>query len=662
MAPPTREIFENILPNLRLAFYVLSALATLIFSYGVFKRIALYRAGRSERIAGAFGQRVMLFLEHGLGLKRLRRDPFAFLMHQFIFWGFVVLFIGTVIVALEHHGRLGIYRGPFYVAVSFLLDLFGLLFMIGLGMAAYRRWWVGRERFRTAPEDLGTLLLLFAIATSGFVLEGFRIAASGFPVSEWWSFVGYALAEVFSALGLEGPSLWRAHLYVWWAHAFLALGFIALLPFTKLLHMFTSPANIAVASLAPKGTLTPVSLQEVEERGTVGLESLHDLSWRHRLALDACTRCERCQEVCPAYHSGTPLTPMGLVQQMRRRLGDHPSPDRLGRLPGEVISSDELWACTTCRACVDHCPVLIDHLELIVGMRRSLVAEGNLYDASARTTLMNIAGSSNPWGFPQEDRGKWAEGLSVKTMKEVGGADVLFWTGCFASYDPRAQRVARAFVKALQRAGVDFAILGNEERCTGDPARRIGEEFLFQELAGANIETLNRYRFDQIITSCAHCFNTLKNEYPQFGGRYTVRHHSEFLADLVREDKLPLKANLEEALTYHDSCYLGRYNEVYDPPREVLACLAGRRPLEMASLRERGLCCGGGGGHMWMEYKAEKRINHMRLDEALATKAQVVATACPYCLHMLEDAVKAKDLDGSLEVKDIAELIVDRLE
>lgn len=661
MAEPTREIFGNTLPSLRLAFYIISVLATLIFACGVFRRIALYRAGRPEKMPDALGQRLRLFFEHGIGLKRLRHDPFAFLMHHSILWGFAVLFIGTVIVALEYHGNLGIFRGTFYLTVSFLLDLFGLLFLIGLGIAAYRRWCVREERFRGAPEDLGILLLLFAIGASGFILEGFRIGASGFPIWERWSFVGYIVARLFDAFGLEGPTLWRAHLLVWRAHALLALAFIALLASTKLWHIFASPANIFSASLSPKGALSPVSLQEVEERGTVGLESLRDLTWRERLAVDACTRCERCQAICPAYRSGSPLTPMGLVQKLRGRLGERGSRDGRGRLAGGVVSGDELWACTTCRACADACPVLIDHVELIVGMRRSLVAEGSLYDSSARTTLKNIAGSGNPWGLPGEERGRWAEGLSVKAMGEVGGADVLLWAGCFASYDPRAQRIARGLVKVLRRAGVDFAILGSEERCTGDPARRMGEEFLFQELAGANIETLGRYRFNQIVTSCAHCFNALKSEYPQFGGGYVVRHHSEFLADLLRQGRLPLRADLEEALAYHDSCYLGRYNGIYDQPRDVLASLSGRKPLEMASSRERGLCCGGGGGHMWMEFKSEKRPNALRLEEALATRARIVATACPYCLHMLEDAVKVRDLEGSLQVKDLAELIVEAL-
>ncbi|MFQ5848596.1 MAG: heterodisulfide reductase-related iron-sulfur binding cluster [Candidatus Methylomirabilales bacterium] len=662
MVEPTREIFGNIVPTLRIVFYIVSALATLIFSYGVFKRITLYRAGRPEKIPGAFAHRLRRFFEYGVNLKRLRRDPFAFLMHQFMLWGFVVLFIGTVIVALEHHLKLGIYRGPSYLAISFFLDFFGLLFMTGLAMAAYRRWWVRHERVRGAREDFGLLALLFAIGGSGFLLEGFRIAFSGFPAWERWSFIGYALAELFDALGLHGVILFQGHLLVWWVHAFLALAFIALLPYTKLSHIFTSPANIFLASFSPKGALPLVSVQEVEETGRVGLEAIPDLSWRQRVAVHACTRCERCQNICPAFRTGTPLTPMGVVQKLCRRLDDRRTRDGKERLPGAVISSDELWACTTCRACAEICPVFIDHVELIVGMRRSLVAEGNVYDASARTTLMNIAGSANPWGLPQDERGRWAEGLGVKTMREAGGTDVLFWTGCFAAYDPRAQRIARALVKVLQHADVDFAILGNEERCTGDQARRLGEEFLFQELASANLETFKRYRFGQIITSCAHCFNTLKNEYPQFGGRYVVKHHSEFLADLIRQGKLPLKADLEAIIAYHDSCYLGRYNGIYDQPRDVLASVSGRKPLEMASFREQGLCCGGGGGHMWMEFTSDKKTNHLRLEEARATKAQVVATACPYCLHMLEDAVKAKDLDRSLHVKDLAELVVEALD
>ncbi len=422
------------------------------------------------------------------------------------------------------------------------------------------------------------------------------------------------------------------------------LGFLAYLPFSKHLHIVVAAPNVFFGSLRPKGALRTIDLEETE---TFGVGAIQDFTWPQLLDLYSCTECGRCQAVCPAYEAGLPLSPKMLIINLR----DHLLAEGEGLLRGEVaetplvggaIREDTLWACTTCRACVYECPVHIEHIDEIADMRRHLVLSEGRMAPEVAGTLRSIQSQGNPWGMPQAARADWAEGSGVQTLQPGDEVQVLYWVGCAGSYDGRNQRVTRSVVTLLQAAGVEFAILGNRERCSGDPARRLGEEYLFQTLAQANIETLSQVRFQRIITHCPHCFNTLLNEYPDLGGEYDVQHHSTFLADLVEQGRLrPGRVN-EEAVTFHDPCYLGRHNEIYDAPRQMVAGVPGVELVEMGRSKEKALCCGAGGGLMWMEFPPEHRINRIRFGDARDVRPQTVATACPFCLLQLDEAAGAE--------------------
>jgi Fe-S oxidoreductase len=428
--------------------------------------------------------------------------------------------------------------------------------------------------------------------------------------------------------------------------------------------MFTAPLNVFTSSLRPRGELA--TIEEIETAETLGAGQLTDFSWPQLLDLDACTECGRCQVVCPAYLAGTPLNPKRLILDLRDHMTDQTGgllADGNGvqagalQMVGDVITHNTLWSCTTCRACVHECPVLIEHVDTIVDMRRYLTLTTGDLPGTGALSLQNLNRAGNPWGQPPTARDEWARGLQVPLMADKGEVDVLWWVGCAGSYDERSQKISKALVRIFKAAGVDYAILGQEETCNGDPARRLGDEYTFQVLAQQNVETLKQYRFRRIVTACPHCLNTLANEYPHFGGKWKVIHHSQFIDELVRTGKLTLRQPLDKRITFHDSCYLGRYHDIYQSPRDVITAIPGVSLVEMPRSRERGLCCGGGGGGMWLEVHGERRIQEIRLEEAEATKPGIVASACPFCMLMFDLGSKTLNFDQkNIELKDIAEL------
>jgi Fe-S oxidoreductase len=465
------------------------------------------------------------------------------------------------------------------------------------------------------------------------------------------------------------------------------------MPFTKFRHIVISPTNIFARDLGAPGALPKIeNIEQTEE--PLGAGTIQQLTWKQLLDGDACTECGRCQDVCPAYAAGQPLSPKKLVMDFRDRMSEYPGalwkwqkpivnllpvirPFALGsrtpaekELVGEVIHDETLWACTTCRACEQECPVFIEQVSEIVAMRRYLALEEGRLPDTLTQALRNTERQGNPWGQPRHQRAAWAAGLDVPLMADVGQADVLYWVGCAGSYDPRNQKVSQAMVRIFRAAGVDFAILGEEESCHAEWARRAGEEYLYQTQAQENIEILKQYRFKRIVTQCPHCFNTLKNEYPQFGaaklhdggGEWTVMHHSELIQELSMTGKLQISSRWADGeVTFHDSCYLGRYNGIYDAPRRVLTAIPDLQLVEMKRRRERGFCCGGGGAGMWMEHEAGKRVNDVRMDEIQALDPDLAAVACPFCLIMLDETATRRNAQDWLALKDIAEVIAEAL-
>ena len=637
--------------------YCLFVLAMVIFTYGVVSRVRSWRRGAGSPSTLSWRARARQLLTHVIRQVIIWRSVAAGHSHAGIFWGFIALLVGTAIVAVEDYGSkiLAVepwfFFGNCYLSVSFLLEVFGIIFILGLFVALLRRRLDTTYRPLARPVDAAILWALLAIGITGFLLEGLRIAGTegrmAVDAFEQWSFVGWGLAAVLAPL--SEANLRAGHLALWLLHMALTMFFIAALPYCKLRHMLFSPLNVALANPRQSGTYTGVAMEEVEETGRYGAVDATDFSWRQLLSFDACTECARCQTVCPAHATGKPLSPMKVVRDIASAAG------RGRKLHGEAITADTLWACTSCGACVAECPAQLDQLRAIVDLRRALVGEGEIR-GSGQHALRSVAATGNPWGFPQEQRLAWADGLDVPKVGDVPDMEVLFWVGCAGSYDRSNQRVSRAMVKIFQAARLRFAVLGAKERCTGDPARRIGDEFTYQELASANIATLDAAAVKRIVTACPHCFNTLRNEYPDLGG-----HHSQFIAELIRSGRLSTPARDLGNVTYHDACYLGRHNGEYEAPRDVLEAAGGEGRLrEAAQSRRRGFCCGGGGGRMWMEESSGSRINKERWEQLTRLHVDKVAVACPFCRTMLSDAAAAEN--SSIPVADIAELVAEGLD
>jgi Fe-S oxidoreductase len=453
-----------------------------------------------------------------------------------------------------------------------------------------------------------------------------------------------------------GESALRAtHLSVWIFHALISLAFVAIVPYSYFMHLLTTPLNIFFSKLTPRGELAKID--NIEEAESLGISKLEEFSWKRRLDFDACVECGRCQAACPAYMAGTALSPKRIIVKLKHHMhGELPGP-----IHGELIKADELWACTTCMACVQECPAFIDIVDTIVDLRRYLTLSEGALPSTAPQSLQNIQRAGNPWGLPAAERLAWAHGLDVPLLEPGKEVEYLYWVGCSASYDKRNQAIARSVVAILKKAGVSFGVM-QEERCHGEVARRLGEEYLYQTLQADNVQAINQYKFRKVITHCPHCFNTIKNEFPQFGGTYEVLHHSQVIAELIAAGRIRPIRSIDATVAFHDSCYLGRYNGIMEAPRQVARAVPGLRVIEPPRNRERGLCCGGGGGHMWMEVPSEKRVNVIRTEELLETGATVVGTACPFCLAMVDLGRKVKEAEERLAVKDVSELVAESLE
>jgi len=689
----TRDTFAN-LPTWEIAlWYALVVVSTAIFVWGVVRLVSKYRKGR-----GAFG-----LDEPGRRLVRTatvvfthswikRRDPLAGLGHLLVFYGFLVLFIGTVILAFQDEVArplLGFdfWQGWFYLGYSLFLDLFGVALVVGLGVFAVKRgilkpfrldyWRPDRaegeyDRRPYVVGDWAFLGILFLLALSGFLLEGFRIAVAD-PPFEAWSPAGWALGQAFIGLGLEGGAAESARLVTWWFHGVAALAFVSSIPFTKAVHMLTSPAGVALKDETAGKKLAPIRDDAKPEE--VGYGIITDLSPKYLLQVDACTKCGKCHEACPATASGYPLSPRDLILDLREvaegamgiraKLGVPPLYEEKGSVLGDPIRPETLWSCMQCMACVEICPVGIEHVPIINQLRRRLVERGEM-DPMLQSTLETIYTSGNSFGEPKRKRGRWAKELEfeVKDIRKEP-AEYLWFVGDYASFDPRNQRVTQSLARVLHHAGVDFGILYESERNAGCDVRRVGEEGLYTSLVEENVRAISGCEFERLLTADPHSFHTLKNEYPEFGGAWTVIHHSELLLELIESGKLVPKERLGVRVTYHDPCHLGRYNGVYDAPREVLAAI-GAELRDMPRCRDNSFCCGAGGGRIWMSELSKEgtpRPSEMRIEEALELgELDYFVVCCPKDVTMYEDAIKTTGHQGEIELRELSELVLESLD
>ena len=650
---PTRQIYWNI--SHIWVMYVLLLPTVAIAGYGIYQHFRSWRRGLPAARFDRPAMRINLVLKHALAQRRTARNLYAGIFHQFISYGFVVLTIATTVVAFDADFGTAIMHGNFYLYFqSFTVDLFGALVLLGVAMAAVRRYIKRPKKMVYTDEATLILVAIFVICLQGFLVEGWRIAATNDPWGEWSPF-GNLIARASRPL-MSVVALQWAHRGTWWFHLAVSFGFIAWLPYTKMMHVLTAPLNIYTANLAPLGaTLKNIDFEKTE---SFGVNSLDSFTWKDLLDLDACTECGRCTAVCPANAVGKELSPRDIILQLRDLMNNEARNSKFKIIDSVPATSPAaLWQCTTCAACMEACPVFIEQMPKIVDMRRYLVMEEADFPDSMQQAITSLEKRGHPFSGTNATRVDWAEGLGVKLISETKDAEVLLWAGCGGALVERNQKVTRSTSLLLQQAGVKFAIMGREEKCSGDPARRIGNEFLFETLAKENVGNLNKYGVKKVITACPHCFNTFKNEYPQYGGKFEVYHHSEYLATLVDEGKIKPSAQAKEKITFHDPCYLGRQNGVYNAPRQLVQISAGGDAIEMERSHAKSFCCGGGGGMSFVDEPASQRVNQERAREAIETGADVLAVGCPFCMTMMEDGINARKGDRDVRVMDVSELL-----
>jgi Fe-S oxidoreductase len=613
-----------------------------------------------------FGKRIQTALVNVLGQKAVLQNPGIGIAHTLIFWGFIIISIGTVeqfVMTLYSGASFEFIGETLYHAFVFSQDLFTALVLLGVIFAAYRRFIIKPKHLGQSKDANNVLMFTGGLMISIFLMNAFH--AAGNPWFRDAYFISSHIADLFSGLELSEDANHAMFTFFKWVHMLLVLGFAVYIPGSKHLHIVAAGPNTFLRKLNREKGMTSINFED-ETVTQYGSAKVTDLSWKDALDLYSCTECGRCQELCPAWNTDKPLSPKNLIVDIKKNLHTNKplilegKADEVGHIIDDHVTEDVIWACTSCRACEIACPVFIEHTDKIYDARRNLVMMESRFPAEVQAVFKNMETNASPWAFSPSERANWADGLDVKKMADVGSADqldVLLWVGCAGSYDDRNKSVVKSFVNLLNKAGVKFAILGTEEQCTGDSARRIGNEYLYQTLAKANVETLNRYNVKRIVTACPHCFNTLKNEYGEMGGQYEVFHHSQFIAQMIGEGKLKSSKPINETVTFHDSCYLGRWNNVYAEPRTAIESIPQVKMVEMKLNHDKGMCCGAGGGRMWMEEHLGKRINVTRTEQALETGATTVATACPFCITMINDGMKEKDMVGKVKVKDIAELV-----
>ena len=652
----------------KILFAAAAALAIGLALAEFLRKLRLINSGRKVDRCDRPGQRLgQMLYKVLLQIPVISQRPVTGFFHGFIFWGFLV-FLGVTLnhVAEGFFAGFSLFgHGALYSVLLFAANLFAGLIILAVTYFFVRRYIVRVKSLeRPSWQSLTVLCLIFILMVSFVYYEAFKMtmtSGTAWPLKNPANFLAnLAYASLPASLAATPQLAWVKIL--WWLHILVIMAFGVFILYSKHLHLLAGPVNLFFRNTGVKAEVPLVNLEEQEKFGT---PQVTDLTRKDLLDLFSCAECGRCDDVCPAFQSGKALSPRTLLDKLKQHLLDSASqlrhdPASLKKLLGEVVSEEEVWDCTTCAACMEVCPMLNEHIAKIMGMRQFGVLMESRFPEEFQTLYRGLENQGNPWGINADTRSEWAKDLPLPLLSEKGETDILFWVGCAGSFDQHSQKIARSFVKIMQRAGADFAFLGNEEKCCGDPARRSGMEYLFQIQARQNIETLNRYKFRRIVTTCPHGYHVLKNEYAKMGGHYQVLHHSELLQELLAQDKIRIAGTDAARITYHDPCYLGRYNQIYDPPRRLLEKLHRQRPLEMAASKKTSFCCGAGGGGMWKEEKSGKRISHCRMEQAEKAGADTIITACPFCSIMFHDAI-AETGREKMRTLDLAQAIEEKL-
>jgi Fe-S oxidoreductase/nitrate reductase gamma subunit len=674
--PPLSEATRPLMWNIShvWAMYGLFIAALAICAWGVYQRIAFWRKGKSdqERLAD-WGKRLKVLLGEVFLQKKVRNSIYPAILHSLFFYSFVVLVVTTLIIMIQFDANplfnlnLNIFKGFVYVFFSVASEFAGLFILIGVGMAAYRRYIIKPETLPNSLEDGLVLLLIACMVVTGYLVEGLRIAVIG---DEWkmLSFIGAVIAPLFA--GMSADTAKGVHVSLWWIHTIFAMSWIAIIPYTKFFHMLSLPTNAFFSKLKPRGELQRQDIEKLMESAEdddlkLGLQKADEFSWKQRLDLDACISCGRCDEVCPAYMADKEyFSPRQLVARLKKSLdelaGSGKNVAEIADIVGNAFDEEFLWHCRTCGACMEVCPALIDHVDTLMELRRNeVLIQGRMPEEAGRA-LRLFETNGNPFG-PQSDRVDWINEAKIRVVGPGEKVDVLYWIGCCITFDPQKHKIAADLCRLMEMCGIDYGVLGEDEKCCGDPARIMGQEMLFQQAAKEQVEILKQREFKTLLTGCPHCYNVFKNEYKQFGGDFNVMHHTEFIQQMIALGKLRPQTGAVKKVVYHDPCYLGRYQKIYDAPRSVLKSIPAVQLFEMKNRREKSLCCGAGGGHYFMDLKRGERINNLRVKQAHDTGADTIITGCAYCMHMLQDSLKLLNFDESMRVVDIASLTVDNV-
>lgn len=676
MSELTRKVYwapqGEIASLMHASTYFWLLVAVVVMAYGIRRYVNVWQVGKPEASFDQPWTRLKFFFRYVIGQSRVlrarrNRDPkprslLAAWMHGLIFYGFLALFFGTTVVALDDYGILKIYHGWFYAFVSVVCDAGGLALLLGLGLGLLRQK-SNSEIKRTSSYSL-LYLFLFLLVLQGFLLEAFRFSVQVDAPDALYSFVGSALASLYPR---EMSSEAQQNIYagLWYTHMLTTMAFVACVPYTRAMHIVTSILNLYTQRLEPKVKLPVMDLENADAE-YFGPKKITDFTWRDMLDFESCTECYRCTDICPANAVGKSLDPRSIILKLRDSMrveAQLPTKtegkENEGLYESGIITHDEIWACTNCGGCTNECPVGIDQLRSIMQLRRYQTLSLGEVPAAAGKAIENVKQYGNPWGISASDRFKWADGLDIPVIAgDSPEVEWLYYVGCAGSYDASNQKVARSVARILKTAGVSFAVMGLAESCTGEPVKRLGDEYSFSEIARSNVEKLSQLKFKKMVTHCPHCYNTFKNDYEEYGGKYEVYHHTQLLSALHKEGKLTFPNKVTKDVTFHDPCFLGRHNGEYEAPRDLLEAVAGLRLKEMEASKQTSSCCGMGGGNMWYESAGgSKSIVENRLEHVARTGAKTLVTGCSFCLINFKGAFAKFEPTKDLEVLDVAEVI-----